>query len=150
MLTRRAFGWLALAGVPGAALAGSGAIVAAFAQARPNSLLEGVQIGTITSSFRSMRDQSAEAILNYLVEAGISAVELMGAPVEAFAGAPGTARAGAAGSGTPAAPGGGVAAWLGEPCETPAAAAKPAAIAPGAGARGPVRTAVDRQSARRE
>jgi len=147
MLTRRAFGRL-LAGVPGAALADSGAIGAAFAQARPNSLIEGVQIGTITSSFRSMRDQSAEATLKYLVESGISAVELMGAPVEAFAGAPGTARA--AGSGTPAAPGGGVAAWLGEPCETPGAAARPAVAAPGAGARGPAGTAADRQSARRE
>ena len=150
MLTRRAFGRLALAGVPGAALAGRGAIVGAFAQARPNSLIEGVQIGTITSSFRSMRDQSAEATLKYLVESGISAVELMGAPVEAFAGAPGTARTGAAGSGTTTASGGGVAAWLGEPCETPGAAAKPAAAAPGAGARGPARTAADRQSARRE
>ena len=31
---------------------------------RPNSLINGVQIGCITYSFRSMADQSAEATLN--------------------------------------------------------------------------------------
>ncbi|MFN7120282.1 MAG: sugar phosphate isomerase/epimerase family protein [Saprospiraceae bacterium] len=55
---------------------------------KPNSLIRGVQIGTITYSFRSMPDQSAEATLKYIVDAGISAIELMGDPVESFAGAP--------------------------------------------------------------
>lgn len=55
---------------------------------KPNSIIKGVQIGTITYSFRSMPDQSAEATLKYILDAGISAVELMGEPAESFAGAP--------------------------------------------------------------
>lgn len=55
---------------------------------KPNSLIKGVQIGTITYSFRSMPDQSTEATLKYIVDAGISAIELMGDPVELFAGKP--------------------------------------------------------------
>ena len=61
---RREFGKLALAGLPAATLAGSGgAVLRAFAQASPNSLINGVQIGVITYSYRSMPDQSAEATL---------------------------------------------------------------------------------------
>ena len=52
------------------------------ATAKPNSLFNGVQIGTITYSFRSMPDQTAEATLKYIVDSGISAIELMGGPVE--------------------------------------------------------------------
>lgn len=55
---------------------------------KPNSLIKGVQIGTITYSFRSMPDQSAEATLKYIVDAGINATELMGDPAETFAGKP--------------------------------------------------------------
>jgi sugar phosphate isomerase/epimerase len=55
---------------------------------KPNSLINGVQIGAITYSFRSMPDQSAEATLKYVVDCGISAIELMGEPAESFAGAP--------------------------------------------------------------
>ncbi|MDH3649410.1 MAG: sugar phosphate isomerase/epimerase [Saprospiraceae bacterium] len=55
---------------------------------KPNSLIKGVQIGTITYSFRSMPDQSAEATLQYLLDSGISAIELMGDPAESFAGKP--------------------------------------------------------------
>ena len=55
---------------------------------KPESLINGVQIGLITYSFREMPDQSAEATLKYIVDAGISAVELMGGPAESFAGAP--------------------------------------------------------------
>ena len=54
---------------------------------KPNSKINGVQIGAITYSFRSM-EQDAESILKYCVESGISAIELMGNTVEAFAGAP--------------------------------------------------------------
>jgi sugar phosphate isomerase/epimerase len=69
----------------GIALPGS----ALFAQmAKPNSVINGVQIGVITYSFRSMPDQSAAALLRYCVECGISAVELMGDPAEVFAGIP--------------------------------------------------------------
>lgn len=55
---------------------------------KPNSLIRGVQIGTITYSFRSMPDQSAEATLKYVTDAGLSAIELMGDPAEMFAGKP--------------------------------------------------------------
>ena len=108
--SRREFGKLALAGVPAAAMLGeSGALLRAFAQAKPNSLIDGVQIGTITYSYRSMPDQSAEATLKYVVDSGISAIELMGGPVESFAGipaAPGGGRGGRGGSrqGAPDAP----------------------------------------------
>ena len=44
-----------------------------------------------------MPDQSAEATLKYILDSGISAVELMGGPVESFAGIPrAEARAAAA------------------------------------------------------
>ncbi len=52
------------------------------------SLIKGVQIGVITYSFREMPDQSAEATLQYILDSGISAVELMGDPAETFAGRP--------------------------------------------------------------
>ena len=88
MLTRRELGKLALA-VPAATMLGrSESIFGGFVQAKPNSLIDGVQIGTITYSYRSMPDQSAEATLKYVVDSGISGIELMGGPVESFAGAP--------------------------------------------------------------
>ncbi len=52
-----------------------------------NSRYGGVQIGVISYSFRSM-PTSAEDILGYLKETGLSSVELMGGAVEQFAGAP--------------------------------------------------------------
>lgn len=55
---------------------------------RAYSLINGVQIGVITYSFRSMEDQSAEATLQYLKDCGINAIELMGDPAESFAGKP--------------------------------------------------------------
>lgn len=55
---------------------------------KPDSLINGVQIGCITYSFRSMPDQSAEATLKYVVDSGISSIELMGDPAESFAGMP--------------------------------------------------------------
>jgi hypothetical protein len=58
--TRREFGRLALAGVPAAAAVYGTDFFTALAQTKPNSVIEGVQIGTITYSFRSMADQSAE------------------------------------------------------------------------------------------
>jgi sugar phosphate isomerase/epimerase len=104
--SRREFGKLALAGIPAAAVLGRAeSLFGAFAQAKPNSLINGVQIGTITYSFRSMPDQSAEATLKYIVDSGISAIELMGGPVESFAGAPTSGRGGGPGRG-PGGPGG--------------------------------------------
>jgi hypothetical protein len=45
-----------------------------LANAKPNSLINGVQIGCQTYSFRSMQDQSAEATLQYVLDAGINAI----------------------------------------------------------------------------
>lgn len=58
-----------------------------FFLANPNSKIKGVQIGAITYSFRSMPG-SAEQLIQYLKVAGISAIELMGDPAEAYAGSP--------------------------------------------------------------
>lgn len=84
--TRRDLGKLGLAASATTLLADPRRILAAGLQAaRPDSRINGVQVGTITYSFRSMPDQSAEATLQYCVDAGISAIELMGGPVEAYA-----------------------------------------------------------------
>src|SRR6187431_2696278 len=134
--TRRKFGQLALAGLPAAAFLGSPLFGSREFQAKPNSLINGVQIGTITYSYRQMPDQSAEATLQYVVASGISAIELMDGPVEAWARAqtgftpPNAGRRGGGGGG-----GGGRAAggappappapdpsdtrsWNGQPCPT--------------------------------
>ena len=58
-----------------------------FSKVKPNSKFEGVQIGVITYSFRSMPG-SIDQILKYCVNSDINAVELMGDTAEAFAGAP--------------------------------------------------------------
>lgn len=84
--TRRDFGKLALGAIPAAALLNRPFL--ASAASRPDSVINGVHVGTITYSYRSMPDQSAEAILRYVLDSGISAIEFMGDPVEAFAGAP--------------------------------------------------------------
>jgi sugar phosphate isomerase/epimerase len=86
-----------------------------------------------------MPDQSAEATLKYIVDSGISAIELMGGPVETFAGAPLPAAGGGRGAGggggrgpapapAPAAPAAPpqagpapVGTWNGQPCAAPAA-----------------------------
>ena len=84
--TRREAAKLALSAVP----AGSLLVrpLALLAQKRPSSTINGVRVGAITYSYRTMPDQSAEAILRYVVDSGISQIEFMGGPVEAFAGAP--------------------------------------------------------------
>jgi sugar phosphate isomerase/epimerase len=96
-VTRREFGKLALASLPAAALLEHQLAGALIAQSRANSLINGVQIGVITYSYRSMPDQSAEAVLRYILDSGISAVELMGGPIEAYAGAPAPPRLGGPG-----------------------------------------------------
>ncbi len=58
------------------------------ASPKEGSKFAGVQIGTITYSYRSMPDQTIQAILNYAVESGLSSVELMGGAVEEYAGIP--------------------------------------------------------------
>ena len=62
LYTRREMGKLALMAVPAASLLERP--FAALAQTRkPNSVIGGVSIGTITYSYRSMPDQSAQATL---------------------------------------------------------------------------------------
>jgi sugar phosphate isomerase/epimerase len=104
-VTRREFGKLAMATVP-AALMGEGSLSSAFAQSKPNSLITGVQIGVITYSYRAMPAQGADAVLKYVLESGISAVELMGGPIEAYAGAPAMPPRPAGAPGGPGGPGG--------------------------------------------
>jgi sugar phosphate isomerase/epimerase len=59
----------------------------AASDAAPNSNFNGVQIGIITYSYRSLPG-TAEDILKYVTQCGISSIELMGGPAEQFAGAP--------------------------------------------------------------
>ncbi len=61
--------------------------LAAARPAKPNSKFSDVQIGIITYSYRSLPG-TAEDLLKYLTQCGISSIELMGGPVEQFAGAP--------------------------------------------------------------
>lgn len=84
-LQKSALGLAGLVAAP-AWLQGAPALIKSFN--KPDSLINGVQIGCITYSFRSMPDQSAEATLKYVVESGISSIELMGDPAESFAGMP--------------------------------------------------------------
>lgn len=91
MKNRREFLIKSALGVTGLALApawlqGAPSIIRGYN--KPNSIINGVQIGCITYSFRSMADQSAEATLQYVKDCGISAIELMGDPAESFAGMP--------------------------------------------------------------
>lgn len=60
---------------------------AGMGMSKPNSNFNGVQIGAITYSYRSM-PSSAEDLLKYLVRCGLSSVELMGDAAESFAGMP--------------------------------------------------------------
>ena len=55
------------------------------AAAKPNSVFNGVRIGAITYSYRSMFT-SAEETLGGLLQCGLSEVELMGGPIQQFAG----------------------------------------------------------------
>src|SRR5258707_354994 len=98
LYTRRDFGKLALVAWPAASL-DEGPLVAAAQARKPNSVIGGVSIGTITYSYRSMPDQSAEATLRYVVESGISQIELMNGPAERFAGAPPGGGGGGGGGG---------------------------------------------------
>ena len=82
MLSRRSFMGAAAAVAASSAV---GKLSLAASAAKPNSKFNGVQIGAITYSYRSMPG-SAEDILKHVVQCGISSIELMGGPVEQFAG----------------------------------------------------------------
>lgn len=99
MLTRRELGKLALA-LPAAKVLGDAAAVFGFAQPRPDSKIEGVQIGLIAPYSFGQEANDADTILKYVTEIGISAIELQNGPAEAYAGAPaGTGRDGGRGRG---------------------------------------------------
>ena len=88
--TRRAFlgGAAALAAgaiVPGRVLGGEASLMAAAASGKPNSVFNGVRIGCITYSYRGGIN-SAEDTLKALIQDGLSEVELMGGPIQAYAG----------------------------------------------------------------
>src|ERR1700712_3597897 len=57
----------------------------ALAVTKPNSVFDGVRIGCITYSYRSMAT-TAEETLKALLEGGLSEVELMGGPIQLYAG----------------------------------------------------------------
>jgi len=84
--TRRDFGKLALASIP---------LAKAFAAV--NSKFNGVQIGAITYSFRSIPD--AETIIKEYVEIGLGEAELMSNHAEQLAGAPAPLNFGRGGGG---------------------------------------------------
>lgn len=54
---------------------------------KPNSKFKGVQIGAITYSFRSM-PHDVDKLIQFCIDANLSAIELMGDSVEEFAGKP--------------------------------------------------------------
>ncbi|MDB5145693.1 MAG: sugar phosphate isomerase/epimerase [Mucilaginibacter sp.] len=84
---RRFIGSTALA-TAGIALASKSVFaVGSLFQSKPNSVINGVQIGVITYSFRSM-PSSAEQLLQYCLQCNINAIELMGDAAETFAGKP--------------------------------------------------------------
>src|SRR5437016_10386434 len=86
--TRRDLGKLALAALPGSRL---------LAQ-KPNSKFDGVQVGVITYSYRSMPGANdAPALLKYIVDSGVSGIELMGPAAEIYAGSPASAGRGGGG-----------------------------------------------------
>lgn len=63
------------------------------APGNPNSVINGVRIGCITYSYRG-EVISAEDILKVLVQTGLSEVEMMGDPIQAYAGIRGPGRRG--------------------------------------------------------
>jgi len=69
-------------------LAGTGSWSKLFAATGGSPFsLAGVQVGVITYSYRSM-PANADQLLKYIVDSGITAIELMGDPTEEYAGKP--------------------------------------------------------------
>ena len=90
LTTRRAFlgraaALAACAAVPGRVLGGEAPSGAEAAPGKPNSVFNGVRIGCITYSYRGSIN-SAEDTLKALIQDGLSEVELMGGPIQAYAG----------------------------------------------------------------
>lgn len=87
-VSRRQFIGTSMLAAAGVALASKSAFASSIlASAKPNSKIDGVQIGVITYSFRSMPN-TIDDILKYCITCNINAIELMGDAAEAYAGAP--------------------------------------------------------------
>jgi len=86
--SRRRFIGTGILAAAGMALASKASFAnSIFADGKPNSMINGVQVGVITYSFRSMPG-SAEQLLQYCKDCNINAIEMMGDAAEAYAGAP--------------------------------------------------------------
>lgn len=96
--TRRAFLGRAAALAASAAIPGR---LLAAGEGKPCSVFNGVKIGCITYSYRSMAT-TAEETLKAILADGLSEVELMGGPIQSFAGI--AAGGGKRAKGAPAAP----------------------------------------------
>jgi len=71
---------MALAALPASTLLAAG---------KPDSNFDGVQVGVITYSYRSMAgSNNAKELLKYIVDSGVSGIELMGPAAEIYAGSP--------------------------------------------------------------
>ena len=68
-----------------------GAAVPTRAAEKPNSVFDGVRIGTITYSYRGV-ETTAEGTLQAILKSGISEIELMSGPVDDYAGLSGGGR----------------------------------------------------------
>jgi sugar phosphate isomerase/epimerase len=109
--TRRELGQMTLGATAAGVLARStplaAADLAAPAQAvAKSSLINGVQVGLIVPYSFGQDASDAVTILDYLVQLGISAVEMQDCPAEQFAGRPAGGRGGGGGGGGGRGPGG--------------------------------------------
>ena len=83
--TRRAFLGSAATLAAATLLPRAAFAAAAPAATKPNSVFNGVRIGAITYSYRSMFT-SAQETLDGVLQCGLSEIELMGGPIQQFAG----------------------------------------------------------------
>ena len=87
-VSRRRFIGAGMLAAAGLALTSKGSFAKGlFRPAKVDSKINGVQIGVITYSFRSMPSDIGH-LLQYCIQCNINAVELMGDAAEAYAGAP--------------------------------------------------------------
>jgi sugar phosphate isomerase/epimerase len=84
---RRFIGSTALAAAGMALTSRSVFAAGSLFQSKPNSVINGVQIGVITYSFRSM-PSTIQDLMQYCLQCNINAIELMGDAAEDFAGKP--------------------------------------------------------------
>lgn len=85
--TRRRFLQQSAFATLGILLVGRNAFAANIPMPSTPGTIQGVQVGVITYSFRSLPG-SAEQLLKYCQEAGVTAIELMGDSIEDYAGKP--------------------------------------------------------------